>query len=66
VLDLGHGELSNSEETLSRRDLVSERSTDLSGGEGDSTVVEFEESSKVDEVTLGGFGSEVSAGRRKR
>jgi hypothetical protein len=60
VLDLGHGELSDSKETLLGRDLVSEGATDLGGRKGDSAVVEVEETGKVDKVALGGFGSEVT------
>jgi hypothetical protein len=41
-------------------DFVPEGFTHLSGSEWDSTVVEFEQAGKVDEMTLGSFGSEVT------
>jgi hypothetical protein len=41
-------------------DFISERFTDLGGSEWDFAVVKFEETGEVDEMTLGGLGSEVS------
>mgnify|MGYP001626740577 CR=1 FL=1 len=41
MLDLGHGELSYAQESLTRRDLVSETKTDLGRCEGSATIVVF-------------------------
>lgn len=41
-------------------DFISERFADLGRGEWDFAVVEFKETGEVDEMTLGGFRSEVS------
>jgi len=45
---------------LSRGDFISERFSNLGRGEWDFAVVELEETGKVDEMTLGSLGSEVS------
>jgi hypothetical protein len=60
VLNFGHEEFTDSKETLLGSNLVSERFTDLGRSEWDSTVVEFEKSSKVDKVALGSLGSKVA------
>lgn len=64
MLDLGHGELSNSKETLPGGDLVSERPTNLGRGERNTTVVELEQTGKVDKVTLGSLGSEETGEKK--
>lgn len=63
VLDFGHGEFADAEETCAWRDLVTEGATDLGRGEGDATVVEFEETGEVEEVALCGFGTKVAVRR---
>jgi len=60
VLNLSHGELSHSEETLSWRDLVSETHTDLGSREWHSSVVKFDEAAEVDENALSSLWAEVS------
>lgn len=62
VLNFGEGEFSDSEETRSGGDFVSETETDLGTTEGNTTTVVFEEVSEVDEHTLGSFRSEVTLG----
>lgn len=61
VLDFGHSELADAKETCAWRDLVTEGAADLGRGEGDATVVEFEETREVQEVTLCSFWTEVAA-----
>lgn len=60
VLNLSHLELSDSEKTLSGMDLVSETHTQLGSGAWHLSVVEFEQSSEVEEDTLGSLWSEIS------
>lgn len=58
VLNLGHGELSDSQQTGSRRNLVSERLTDGGGGKGHLGVVAVQQLVEVEELTLGSLGSQ--------
>ena len=60
VLYLCHLELSDSYETVSWCDLVSEAQTDLSSCEWQSTTIELDEFVKVDEHALSGLWSEIA------
>lgn len=63
--DRGNEDEPNTEETSARGDFVTERTTDLSRGEGNTAVVKLEEAVEVDEVTLGSLGAEVTTSRGK-
>jgi hypothetical protein len=52
--------LPDSEKTLTRRNFISETSTDLRAGERNSAVVELQKSLEIDEVTLSGFRTKVA------
>ena len=45
---------------MSRGDLISEAAANLGTGERHLAVVEFEQTSKVDKVTLSGLGTKVA------
>lgn len=66
VLDLSHGELSDSEQTGAWRDLVPKRTTDLGGSKGDLAVIEGEETVEVEEMALSGLWSEVAVNAKFR
>lgn len=53
-------DLPYTQQTLTGSNLISETLADLSRGEGHSTVVKLEESTKVDKVALSSLGSKVS------
>ena len=54
------GSSPDTQQTLLGRNLIPETLTDLGGREGDTAVVEFEETAKVDEVPLRGLWAEVA------
>lgn len=60
VLDLSHGELTDTKETLAGRDLVTEAEANLGSCEGQTTIVELDEAAEVDEHTLGGLGAKIA------
>ena len=60
VLDLSHGELSDTEESLTRRDFITETKANLGGSEGHAAIVELDQSAEVDEDTLGSLGTKVT------
>ena len=60
MLDFGHEEFTDSEETLARRDFVAKGFSDRGGGEGHTEVVVFVEFGEVEELALGSFGAKVS------
>lgn len=60
VLDFGHGELTDAEETCAWRNLVTEGAANLGGGEGDATVVEFEQTREVEEMALCSFRAKIA------
>ena len=53
MLDLGHRELTHAQKTLSRRDLISEAHTDLSGSKRHPAIVELDQAAEVDKDSLG-------------
>jgi hypothetical protein len=59
-----HRHSPHTQQSLLRRDLVSERFTDLSTSKGNTAVIEIEKTTKVDKVSLGSLGSEVSVEQR--
>jgi hypothetical protein len=60
MFNLSHCELTYSQQTLSWRDFVSVSHTYLSSSKGHLAIVEFDQSSEVDEDTLGCLRSEVA------
>jgi len=62
VFDLGHEELADSQQTLSRGDLVSEGLANGGGGKGHLLLVELEELLEVEELALGRLWAEVAVG----
>mmetsp|Transcript_7192 Transcript_7192/g.13408 ORF Transcript_7192/g.13408 Transcript_7192/m.13408 type:complete len:308 (-) Transcript_7192:294-1217(-) len=62
VLDFRLEELADSQETGSRRDLVTERKADLRGGEGHAVPVVVEQPLEVDEDALRGLGAQEPGG----
>lgn len=61
MLDLGHRELADAEETLPRSNLVTERTTNLGRGKRHPAVVEFKQAREVDKVALSRLGPEEAA-----
>ena len=62
MLDFGHQELADTEQTSAWGDFVSERFANGCGGKGHLLLVELEEFGKVEELTLGSFWAEVARG----
>jgi len=60
VLNLAHGELTDTQEALSWRNLVSETSSDLCSGEGHPSIIVLDESAEVDKDTLGSLWPQES------
>lgn len=60
MLDFSHSELSYSEESLARRDLIPKAEADLCRGEGHATIVELNKTSEVDKDALGSLRTKVS------
>lgn len=60
VLNLGHEELTNSQQTGSGGNLVSVRLADRGGSERHGALVELQKLSKVEELTLGSLGTQVA------
>lgn len=60
VLDFSHRELSDSEQALTRRDLVTEAKADLRGSEGHTAIVELNQAAEVDEDALSSLRSQVT------
>ncbi|KAF1760275.1 hypothetical protein GCK72_008521 [Caenorhabditis remanei] len=58
MLDFTHGEFSNTNESLTWRDLISEAKTDLSGGEWKFSLIELEKSLEIHKDSLSGFWAE--------
>jgi hypothetical protein len=66
VFDLGHLELAHAEETRSRRDLITERETNLRGGKRQLPAVKLEQFLEVDKDALGGLRAEVALQQTSR
>lgn len=60
VLNLGHGELTNTQKTLARRDFISEAEANLCSGKRCPTIVKFDQSTEVDEDALGGLWAQIA------
>ena len=60
VLNFSHGKLSNSKQTLSWGNLISETKTDLSSCKRHSSIIEFDQSFEIDKDTLCSFWSQIS------
>ena len=60
VLDFSHRELTDTEETLSRRNLVTESKADLSSSKGETAIVEFNKTTEIDEHTLSCLGAKIA------
>ena len=58
VLNLGERELADTQQTLTRRNLVTERLANLGAAKGEAATVELEETLKVDKDALGSLGAE--------
>jgi hypothetical protein len=62
MLDFGHQELADTEQTGTWGDFVSERFANGRGSKGHLLLVEFEELGKVEELALGSFRAEIARG----
>jgi hypothetical protein len=60
VLNLGHEELANTQQTGTRGDFVTERLADRGRGEGHLRLVELEQLVEVEELALGRLGAQVA------
>jgi len=61
VLNLSHGEFSNSEQTLLGMDFISVTKSNLGCSERHSAIVELQKSSEIDEDTLSSFWPEETS-----
>jgi len=66
VFNLGHGELTDAEKTLTRRNLVAETHANLGGSEGETAIVVLDEAAEVNEHALGSLGAQVALAMASR